>query len=129
MNTRTQKTIGKIFMQYTIAVALFAGLGVIDQVNAAEKPAKASIAQLFDSKAVADAKRFLAGQAEKFSSDELALAEQVDMTTYSLRDATTHLYAKNIRLESKDTQAVWPLLSLNVQNGDTNVKLGSHYQR
>ena len=129
MNTRTQKTIGKIFLQYTIALVVFTGLGVVAQANATETKAQTNISALFDSKAAVDAKRFLASQNGQFSAKEVALAEQVDLSFYKLQDATKHLYAKNVRVDAKETESVWPLLSLNVQQGDLNVKLGSQYQR
>lgn len=126
MNTRTQGTIGKIFIQYTIALTLFAGLGIIDQVNA--KPTEQSIEQLFDNKAVADTKRFLSSQGIQFSEKEMELAALVGSTTYELRDASQHLYMKNIRVDQQDMDKNWPLLSLNIQDRNMQFKLGSIYQ-
>lgn len=132
MNSRTQNTIGKIFMQYTIALAVFASLGIIDQANAETiTTQKNNLIQeaLFESQAVTNTKAYLASKTEQFTELENQLAEQADATSYNLGDATTHLYAKNIRLDSNDAEKSWPLFSLNVQEGNLNVKMGSRYQR
>lgn len=130
MNTRTQSTIGKIFVQYTIALAVFASLGSFAKADTASEEQNIMIMdELFDSAGAADFRQYLVSQTEQFSARELTMAAQVDLTGYSLKDAGQHSYDDNFRFDANDKTQTWPLLSLNVQDGDVNIKMGSKYNR
>ena len=121
MNTRTQGIMGKILLQTTLALAVFAAL---TQFARAETEVT-QLDQLFESQAVMDVKRYYASQTEQFSDAELQLAARVTDAAYELDIDTKHLYAAATDQGSES----WPLWSLRLQNGDVNVKVGSKYLR
>ena len=94
MNTSTQNSIGKIFIQYIIALTLF--IGFVSVAKAEMGMAKHDITQ---------------------SSD------------VAKSNADQHMYAKYQAANKNHSHDAWPLVSLNVQDGNMLIKMGSRYRK
>jgi hypothetical protein len=131
MTSQTQKTIGKIFLQVTIALTAFAALSGLAKADTKVPPLTVTTVidqQLFDTKGARDLKNYEASQ-QPFTAEELEFVNKLDLNTLIFSDETTHFYTEGFRFGKSDANRNWPLLSLNIQEGDINVKIGSKYDR
>jgi len=84
---------------------------------------------LFESTATTDINRYLASQGQQFSNPDLQLSEHADLSDYAFNSADQHMYAKYQAAKKNDSHDAWPLLSLNVQDGNMFIKMGSRYRK
>ena len=124
MTTHVQNTVGKLFLQFFLALmVVIAGLSITN----AEAQENTNIEQLFETELQTQVQAYLETHNAQFSETEIRQAMQDNKAAFTYQARNKHRYSEQAS-RSEETES-WPLLSMKVQDKNVDLTVGSRYSR